>query len=109
MSAELLNNVPSDAIDVEAEFRRLADWWGDEAGYLSDLTKAYAHPAYRQIVALGPAVVPVLLRDLERKPAWWLPALRELTGANPVDPADRGNLRRMSEAWVKWGRENGMI
>jgi len=73
------------------------------------LTKAYAHPAYRQVVALGPAVVPILLRELERKPAWWLQALRELTGANPVDPGVRGNLRLMSEAWVKWGHENGLI
>jgi len=33
-------------------------------------------------------------------------ALSYLTGANPVAPKDRGNLKRMKDAWLRWGRNN---
>jgi hypothetical protein len=107
MSAELLNNTPVAGVDVEAEFQRLAEWWTRETGYLSSLTEAFKHPAYRAIVALGPVVVPVLLRQLEKDPDWWFGALNELTGANPIPLDHRGNLGAMAADWVAWGRTNG--
>jgi hypothetical protein len=105
--SSILNNSPPADVDVEAEFRRLAEWWNRETKYLSNLNKAYEHPAYRQIIALGPPVIPVLLRHLESDPDWWLGALRELTGADPVPPEHRGNLTKMAADWVAWGRQNG--
>jgi hypothetical protein len=52
-------------------------------------------------------VVPLLLRELEQRPAHWFTALRELTGANPMDPADCGKVRKNAEAWLRWGRAHG--
>jgi hypothetical protein len=109
MSADLLNKAPSDGIDVEAEFRRLAEWWNQETKYLSDLNKMFAHPAYRQIVALGPPVIPILLRELRDKPDWWVGALRELTGAHPIPQEHAGRLKDMAADWVAWGRQNGYL
>ena len=60
-------------------------------------------------IELGPAVVPLLLRELERRPNHWFAALRALTGADPVAPADRGRLGVMAEAWIKWGKERGYL
>lgn len=105
--SSLLNNPPPAAIDVEAEFRRLADWWNRETKYLSNLNKAYQHPAYQQILALGPAVIPVILKDLESDPNWLIGALWDLTGANPVPQEHRGRLREMAADWLEWGRKNG--
>jgi hypothetical protein len=107
MSSTLLNSPEPEAIDVEAEFRRLADLWYREAGLLSNLRKAYQHPAYQAIIALGPPVVPVLLRQLEAKPGWWFAALRELTGANPAAPEHCGKLDFIAADWVAWGCRNG--
>lgn len=107
MSANLLNNAPPGAVDVEAEFRRLADWWHRETGYLSNLNKAYAHPAYQQILALGPPVIPILLRELESHPNWLIGALWDLTGADPVPEEHRGRLPEMAADWIDWGRKNG--
>lgn len=107
--SSILNNAPPAAVDVEAEFRRLAEWWNRETGVLSNLNKMFAHPAYRQIVALGPPVIPVLLREMRDKPDWWVGALHELTGANPVPKEHAGRLRDMAADWVAWGRQNGYI
>src|SRR5436190_15576479 len=93
--------------ELRRRFTQLADEWERAVAYLSDSTLREAHPAYRAIVALGPAVVPLLLADLERTHRHWFAALAELTGANPVAPGDAGRIRRMAEAWVRWGREHG--
>ena len=66
-----------------------------------------AHPAFREIVAMGPAVIPVLLRELEARSGHWHRALRQITGADPVPPADRGNIDKAAEAWLRWGKDQG--
>lgn len=70
--------------DLLATFRKLADTWSEETGGLSIIQKKVQHPAYQQIIALGPAAVPLLLRELEREPDHWFWALAAITGENPV-------------------------
>ena len=48
-----------------------------------------------------------MMRDLEERPQLWVWALPEITGADPVPAADRGNIRKMSAVWLQWGREHG--
>jgi hypothetical protein len=95
---------PPDDPDLERRFRELVDAWQADVAPLSSTTARVQHPAYREIIAVGPAVVPLLLRELERRPNHWFAALRTLTGADPVAPADRGHLGLMAEAWIKWGK-----
>jgi hypothetical protein len=95
------------AESIEERFERLAAIWREETSHLSSSTQMAAHPAYQEIIALGPEVVPLLLRDLAREPDHWFTALKTLTGANPVDPADRGRIDKMAEAWLKWGQASG--
>jgi hypothetical protein len=61
------------------------------------------------IVALGPEVVPLLLRELEQRPNHWFAALKSLTGADPVAPPDRGRVGPMTEPWIIWGKEHGYL
>jgi hypothetical protein len=99
----------TDVPDLERRFRELVDEWQAAVAPLSSTSARVQHPAYRQIIALGPAVVPLLLRELERRPNHWFAALRTLTGADPVALADRGHLGSMAAAWVKWGKERGHL
>jgi hypothetical protein len=92
---------------VEARFRRLAAVWERETGHLSSMLAASSHPAYQQIIDLGPDVVPLLLRDLEENEGHWFIALRKITGAQPVPESAAGNLPKMVEAWLAWAKENG--
>ncbi len=91
----------------ETRFRRLEAAWIAATGVLSDDTDIVNHPAFREIVGVGEVVVPLMLRDLERRPRLWVWALPEITGANPVPASDRGKIRKMTEAWLRWGKENG--
>ena len=96
-----------DAETLEEKFNRLADAWQDAVAHLSSSSKRDNHPVYREIIALGPPVVPLLLRDLERTSRHWFAALTALTNAQPVPPEDAGNIRKMVEAWLDWGKQQG--
>ena len=94
---------------LDAAFRELVRESREDTRYLSSTTQMVAHPAYRKIVQLGPAVVPLLLEELRREPDHWFAALREITGENPVAPEDRGKVEAMAEAWVRWGEHEHLI
>ncbi len=109
MSAVPVKPTPdtSPAETVGERFRRLEATWEAATGYLSSYTDIVEHPAFRDIVRLGKAVVPLMLRDLEERPRLWVWALPEITGADPVPPAESGNIAKMSEAWLRLGRAQG--
>jgi len=92
---------------LEERFRRLVESWAADTAFESSPARMTAHPAYREIVALGEEVVPLLLRELDARPNFWFAALREIAGANPVRDEDRGDFENMRQAWLRWGREQG--
>jgi hypothetical protein len=92
---------------VEERFRRLEAAWHADVMFSSSPIEHWNHPAFQEIIGMGAAVVPLMLQDLEERPRLWVWALPDITGANPVPEADAGNIRKMSEAWLRWGKENG--
>ena len=92
---------------VEDRFRRLAASWQKAVAHHSSTTVRNNHPAYREIIRLGPEVVPLLLRDLEENHTHWFSALRQITGADPIPQSAAGNIPKMAEAWLRWAKDNG--
>jgi hypothetical protein len=91
----------------EQRFANLVATWKRERGPHSSSARLAEHPAYQQIIEMGPEVVPLLLRELEREPDHWFRALHALTGADPAPSESRGKVREMAKAWLRWGREQG--
>lgn len=104
---------PSGAIEGRvlfwSAFLHLQDDWRLGTGGLSNPHKRIEHPSYRAIVALGWPVVRPILRSFvgNTDPEMWGPALREITGENPVPKAHAGNLRKVAKDWLAWGEERG--
>jgi hypothetical protein len=92
---------------LEERFALLATVWHQAVAHQSSSRIRDSHPAYQEIIRLGPSVVPYLLRDLESNGRHWFAALAAITGVNPVQREDAGNVSRMIQAWLRWGRENG--
>ncbi len=88
-------------------FQRLAGQWKTSRGPATTVSKMTQHPAYKEIIGLGAPAIPLLLEELDQDPDHWFAALRAITGANPVRPEDRGDLNKMAESWIEWGRMNG--
>jgi hypothetical protein len=92
---------------LEAIFLDLVCRWREERGPTSSTTELAMCPSYQRIIGLGPIVVPLLLRELERKPDHWFWALKAITGADPVPVASRGKVKEMAQCWITWGRGQG--
>ncbi len=104
----------TDQTQIRQKFRELAQRWDEETLNLSSLTKILSHEAYLAIIALGRPVLPFLFSELEQRPNFWFTAISSILRANNeyadvVDEADYGNLQKMTDAWVEWGREQGYL
>ena len=99
----LLAGVTSD----QSEFEMLKEEWINGRQRGSDLLEMVMHPAYQRIIGMGPSAVPLILRELKRKPDHWFWALHAITGSNPVPKESQGNLREMAAAWLDWGQKRG--
>ena len=96
------------AESIEQGVVRLLARWREETPYLSNSTKMTGHPAYQELIALGPVALPFLFRDLERTGDGHLSkALTAITGAQPVPADERGQMRKIAETWLRWAKDNG--
>lgn len=94
-------------------FHEQAEKWQRETGHLSSPLQKMIHPSYQAILGMGTEhkqeIVSLMLRDLQRNQGDWFLALSYLTQANPTNPKDAGKTDRLASAWIKWGKEQGLL
>lgn len=90
-------------------FQELADQWEEEAVLLSNPSQATSHAAHQEIVGMGKAAIPLILERMRAQGGRWFYALQDITKADPVPQADRGNMEAMTAAWLEWGGHNGYL
>jgi hypothetical protein len=93
--------------ELAEKFYSLASQWQSDVEGMSSTAQMSQHPAYQEIIGMGTKVVPLLLRELKQNPLYWLLALSEITGENPIKPEQRGRVKQMAEAWIEWGKNQG--
>jgi hypothetical protein len=90
-------------------FFTLKTQWETETAILSSATEIAMHPAYQQIIGMGNVAVPLILSEMKKKPGHWFWALKSITGEDPVSPKQRGKIKEMTEAWLRWGKKQGYL
>ena len=100
-----------DAVEIEAadreRFEALAERWEEETFFHSNSALKNAHPALQDIINLGQPMVPLILERMRFPRGHWFEALEQITGADPVSPADYGNIAAMQNSWLRWSEHNG--
>ncbi len=109
MSALLAPSQLAERLTTVERFRKLAAEWKEQARYLSDTRRMAMLRPFQAIIGMGLPVVPLILEELRDDPHHWFWALEAITDANPVPEDVKGDVRRMREAWLSWGREQGLI
>jgi len=94
---------------VGERFIELANRWHDETDHLSSPSRITNNGLYLEIISMGAPVIPFILQDLQERGGQWYEALRKLSGADPVPAEVRGEVPKMNEAWLSWGRDKGYI
>jgi len=97
---------PADVLSEQ--FRFLIETIKRECAHFSSAREVGQHPAYLQIIEMGPHALPLLLRELEERPDHWFLALREITQENPVLPEHRGIISEMTRDWLRWASDRGL-
>jgi hypothetical protein len=92
---------------VEQQFMHFAENWKNSTGGFSSITRRYAHPTYQKILGMGPAIIPFILRELQRRPDWWFEALKALTEDDPAKAT--GTFEQARSAWIQWGKQRNLF
>ena len=100
---------PQSAADTRERFQRLAAEWKDRSRFLSNTAQMSLLRPYQSIIGMGMPAVPLILAELQREADQWFWALEAITEQNPVRPEHAGNVRQMAQAWVDWGRQQGLV
>lgn len=90
-------------------FRELVRQWYQERGSTSSISRMVNCESYRAIIGMGPKAIQLILGQLQQQPDFWFAALRGIVHEDPVPDDARGNMRRMTEAWLAWGVRNQYI
>lgn len=99
----------AEQFDLETRFKALAEAWRRETSGYSSVASMVMHPAYLEIISQGEKMIPFILRELQSRPGHWFIALKTLAKTSPVKPEDAGNIKKMTEAWLAWGKANGKL
>jgi hypothetical protein len=92
---------------VEHVFHDLVRQWRADTSLMSSAREKALHPAYQRIIGMGPTVLPLLLRELQRQPDHWLWALQAITGEDPSPGSD--SFEDAVSAWIQWGKARGLV
>jgi hypothetical protein len=95
--------------ELVEEFKSLADHWRLETAGLSSLIKRVTHPAYQQIIGMGPDAIPLILKELQRAPGHWFWALEALTRGKVIVGQDAKTLTDLAKSWIDWGKRESLI
>lgn len=90
-------------------FNRLARRWREDTQWLSSTTDIVMHPDYQAIIGMGPEALPMIVEDLRDNSGHWYWALKAISNEDPVPPSDRGAIKRMKTAWLRWAEQKGIV
>lgn len=98
---------PPDPHDLATAFEGLAATWERETAIASTVERIAMHPAYQQIIGMGPAALPFILQRLVSAPSHWFWALVAITRQDVA--AGETTVEGATRAWIEWGRAHGYL
>src|SRR6266404_5895121 len=90
-------------------FQRLAAEWKEQSRHMSNTAQMAMLRPYQKIIGMGVDAVPLILEELQREPDQWFWALEAITDESPVPPEAAGKVRQMTQAWIDWGKQRGLL
>ena len=96
--------------NIGQRFQELAQGWREETGFMSSPLQRVQSMYYKEIIRLGPDVVPEIIKELSKRPDNWFYILdiwvpRE---ENPIKQ-DLNSFTKTVQAWVEYGKRKGYL
>ena len=92
-------------------FQELTDLWKNDIhlSISSNPNDVLKNEAYKEIIAMGSAALPLILKDYDQNGGAWAVALGHIVGQSPVKETSRGKLDLVRLDWLEWGRKQGLV
>ncbi len=92
--------------NIEFEFYRLRLLWKSETMFHSSSKSIYGNQNYKDILALGKDVIPLIIKHYMSDECWenWSPALELLLSINPVQKESLGDYYKTRSDWKSYLR-----
>ncbi len=94
---------------LEIKFNKLVEEWKTQNPFSSNIVEICSHSSYQKIIGMGSAAVPLILKEMKNEMDHWFWALKAITNQDPVKESERGNIKLMTKAWLKWGELRKML
>lgn len=94
---------------LKEHFEILKNLWLEETKMSSNVYMTLKHPAHLSILNLGIEIIPFLLEDLQEHNNHWFYTLSIITGENPIMPESLGDIEKISDDWIEWGKSKNFI
>jgi hypothetical protein len=99
------------------KYRKLRAKMEEDTRYSSNLNDRFEHPAFAEIVGMGHAAVPIILKEMQQDPdvSFTMFALFPITGEDPTVPPEQIggfmaiDMSAIKHSWLAWGEEHGHI
>jgi hypothetical protein len=104
--------VPTDdpSLPTVAYIDAVLDAWQADTAAMSSDADIMAHPAHAHLASFGEVVARRILERMEGQPdsshPGWFSLLREITGKAPVPQEHSGDMVKMAEHWIEWGKRH---
>jgi len=85
---------------IDAKLNRI---WEDTKVH-SNLQIVVDHPAFKELVEMGPKIIPYIVHYMTQKKADWthMMLLGTITKENPIAPQHAGNFNMHLAEWIIW-------
>ena len=90
------------------EFMILKDKWVEDILFVSSGNEIISNGAYKKIITKGVTVLPWIFRDLAKSSNHWFFALEQITGENPINPNNVGEIEKMKNDWLQWAKSKNI-
>ena len=97
-------------MNLASKFDELIRQWERDTLFHSNLHFYQEHPAFKEIVALGEPVLPLIFQKLEKGSSFISLAIPEITGER-LDVVEElvGKTAAQRDLWLEWGRNRGYL
>lgn len=105
-----MNNRISKELDQYARmiFNAISKSWKNNTAHLSSSTEIANHEDMRillEIFGKAESLLPYILEDMQKGSVEWVHVLPVITGENPVSEENAGNIQKMADTWLEWGKD----
>lgn len=94
---------------LKHKYEHYYSMWFEATAHYSVTNDKLKHPTFKEILKLGPQIIPIILENMRNGKYIFFEALIILAKENPIKPEHLGDIEKMTQDWIDWGMEKGHI